>query len=250
VYPGQTVFVTMRWRASEAFPDGLPRLILRQEGDILTDVPVLMDLPPMPTDRPLLEHVALGVPAGAGAGPAQAVLTIGNESVVLGEVWVKAGQHIFDTLPLSNPLNVRVGDIATLLGYTLEVADKTSTSRAPGEAVRVNAGAPFTLTLIWRADDGASGTDLTVFTHLLGTDHTIVAQHDAKPVAWTRPTGGWVSGEILVDQHRLTWQRTYGGSAELFVGLYDATTGARVLWQNGQDAFKLPVMLMVKGPDS
>jgi hypothetical protein len=202
----------------------------------------------MPAGRPLLEHAALEVPPEAGSGPARVELVTGETTIVLGEVLVKAGLHIFNAPPVSHALNIRADNVATLLGYTLEGED-ASASVVTGKNVDVRVGIPFTLTLVWRADAGAAETDLKVFTHLLDADGAIVAQHDAKPVAWTRPTGGWVPGEILVDQHELKWQRDYEGPAALVVGLYDADTGARVRWQDGQDALELPTSLMVHGSD-
>ena len=73
-----------------------------------------------------------------------------------------------------------------------------------------------------------------------------MAQHDGKPVGGLRPTIGWPAGEIVVDAHTLVWQRGYAGPARLHVGLYDAATGVRVLWTDGQDAWRFVEMLDVR----
>ena len=115
------------------------------------------------------------------------------------------------------------------------------------DQVHVEAGAPLTLTLVWRAGAGATGQDLKVFTHLVSADGAIVAQHDAVPVAWSRPTGGWVIDEILVDVHSLVWQDpAFTGEARLKVGFYDSESGARVVWDDGSDALALPTTIVVE----
>ena len=235
VYPGQTVFVMLRWRATSALPEVLPRLVLNQGERALTEAPLLASLPAMPAARPLLEHAALTVPPEAEDGPAHVVLAVGERQLLLGEVTLRGGRHTFIAPSVEHPLASRASDVATLLGFDW----------APGPTVR--AGEPVTLTLVWRAAPGAESKDLTVFVHLLGTDGGIAAQHDGKPVEGTRPTGGWAPGEILVDRHVLVWQREYAGDAVLRVGLYDAATGLRVLWDDGQDFYELPLPLKSQG---
>ena len=66
------------------------------------------------------------------------------------------------------------------------------------------------------------------------------------PVQWSRPTGGWVVDEILVDVHPLEWQDPdFSGEAYLQVGLYDGVTGVRVTWDDGTDALVLPTRVLV-----
>jgi hypothetical protein len=143
--------------------------------------------------------------------------------------------HRFDVPDVDHPVSARVGHAATLLGYDL----------SPGE--NVVAGSPFTLTLTWRAEAGAATRDLKVFTHLVGEDGAVVAQHDSVPVNWSRPTEGWVPGEILIDVHELVWQTTdVSGPGELRVGMYDPASGVRVLWEDGQDAIALSGALSIR----
>ncbi len=222
-YAGQSVFVTLAWQVGGALPSELPALALRQGERVLASASALADLPPLPEGRPVLEHLALSIPPDAADGPAMVVLVTAAQEVALGEVTLSIGEHVFSAPEMTYPLEVRAGDVATLLGYDL----------APGE---VRAGELLTLTLVWRAEEGASARDLTVFTHLLGADGSIVAQHDGYPAEWTRPTGGWLPGEIIVDRHILAWQQPYSGPATLRVGLYEAATGARVIWEHGADA--------------
>ena len=86
----------------------------------------------------------------------------------------------------------------------------------------------------------------------------MLAQHDGQPANGTRPTPGWLAGEIIRDTHVLTWSSAPGavsdgrgpdvsGHAAFRVGLYDGETGTRVLWHDGQDALQLPIPVTVVG---
>jgi hypothetical protein len=67
---------------------------------------------------------------------------------------------------------------------------------------------------------------LTAFVHLLNADGEIVAQRDHIPADGTRPTTGWLPGEIVADSYRLPLPP--GGPYTLAVGLYDAASGMRI----------------------
>ena len=240
LHPGQKVFVMLNWRWGKSLPDDVPLLRLIQDGRVLAEVPVLVDLPAMTEGRPVLEYFALIVPPDAVNGPAAVCLSSDSQTVVLGEVTLKVGAHTFVVPPVAYPLEARAGDAATLLGYDVVQGDAL-----PPDAA-LHSDLPFTLTLVWRAGEGAKDADLTVFTHLVGAEGSIVAQHDGKPAVLARPTTGWLPGEIIVDRHVLTWQQAYMGPAVLRVGLYDAATGIRVVWDHGLDAFELPTPLQIE----
>ncbi|MBN1249561.1 MAG: hypothetical protein JXC32_18005, partial [Anaerolineae bacterium] len=105
------------------------------------------------------------------------------------------------------------------------------------------------VTLVWRAEAGAAEEDLKVFVHLITEDGPLVAQDDAKPVGWSRPTSSWLPGEIIIDAHPLTWHdRAVTGTAQIRVGFYDEGTGARQVWSNGEDAYELPVAVTIGAP--
>ncbi len=58
----------------------------------------------------------------------------------------------------------------------------------------------------------------------------IVAQSDAAPSEWTRPTTGWLPGEYVTDTHTLILPEMLpDGPLSLRVGLYDPDTGQRLL---------------------
>jgi hypothetical protein len=130
----------------------------------------------------------------------------------------------------SGSVNVQFGDFAELVSY--EVA---STDVAVGETL--------VLTLTWEALEGTSPRNYSVFAHLLSEGGELLAQHDGEPGG--RQTTGWVTGERIVDGHRIEVQNTsYVGPAQIAVGLYDVDTG-RVLTETGEDLVILPVTIEI-----
>jgi len=71
----------------------------------------------------------------------------------------------------------------------------------------------------------------------------ILAQSDAVPAGWTRPTTGWLPGEYILDVHTLTLPPELPpGQLAFRVGLYDPVTGERLHTGDGADVvtIKLP----------
>jgi hypothetical protein len=65
--------------------------------------------------------------------------------------------------------------------------------------------------------------------HIENNRGVVVAQHDGIPANWSRPTPGWLPGEYIIDIHPVPIidyisSETY----QVYVGLYDRTTGERV----------------------
>ena len=239
--PGQSVFATLRWRAASApLADQYPSLTLRQAGAPLAElagVPAGGRYPPRHwrTNQVVLEHRGLTIPPGAAEGPAAVSIKLNDLSVLLGHLTVDASEHTFTPPPLAHRASVRFGNVAELIGYDL----------APGPYTFRD---PITITLHWRALEGATATDYTVFTHLLADDGHLVAQHDGPPVAGTRPTRGWLVGEIVTDQHPMTFRETYAGVAAIEVGLYDRATTERVPADTGESYALLPLSLTIAAP--
>ena len=102
---------------------------------------------------------------------------------------------------------------------------------APGETLPV--------TLAWRAERETEAR-LKVFAHLLDDDGNVIAQHDAEPANWERPTTSWVAGEYLLDAHLLAIPGTMpAGTYAMVVGLYDSETGQRLMTETGADQQRL-----------
>ena len=113
------------------------------------------------------------------------------------------------------PMQVSLGDKIIFRGY-----DLASRALKPGDTIN--------LTLYWQARKKID-KDYTVFTHLLGPDGRIEAQHDDQPQSGRYPTSIWDVGEIVKDEHRLVIGLDVpSGSYELKVGLYQLATGERL----------------------
>ena len=238
VSPGQPLYVTLRWKAEAALPTPpTADLILEQQGEGLVAVtgPVGGRYPAdrWAAGRTVVEHRRLLVPPTASDGPAVVLLRVGERRVELGSVEVSAAEHLFEPPPMEHEFRVRFGDVAELLGYDLTTTE-------------VAAGGPVTITLYWRALEGATRADYTVFTHILAEDGRLVGQHDGPPAEGARPTRGWVAGEIVVDRHVMAFREPYTGPARIEVGLYDAATLERVVTERGETFALLPTSLTIR----
>ncbi len=233
---GERLIATSLWRVTgDAAAPSVLHLSVEQRGITMAMSQIDLPLVGVPEGRPLLAHTVLPVPAEAEPGPAQIILRAPDHTLVVGTATVDAVEHRFATPPVEHGTDAQFGEVATLLGYDLE----------PGHVLA--AGEPLTLTLIWQAGEAASAADLKVFTHLVAADGSMLAQHDSQPGDWSRPTPGWIAGEIVVDPHALAWQREdYAGEAHLRVGLYEASTGDRVPLDGGGDVYVLQTPLSVE----
>ena len=217
--PGQTRALNLLWEGGGNLPD----LTLAA-----SDGSWERRLAPAPGERDsvTLDWREVTVPASARAGGASLLLPDG---MVLAR-WLVGELPRLDTPPdYATPVGRRLGDVGTLLGYTL--ADT-----APTRAV------PLEVTLVWQAGPAAPATSYTVFVQLLNAQGHLIAQSDALPVAGARPTSGWRSGEYLVDVHRLQFNSAaQPGPVRLIAGLYDARSGERLAqWPGGVDHLALP----------
>ncbi len=174
----------------------------------------------------------LPVPAETSAGRHRLQLTVIDQrgtpvaaATDLGELQVEVPQRRMALPNIENPLSVNLGDEVTFLGY-----DLGATAVKPGDTLH--------LTLYWRPRREIAGW-YKVFTHLLGDDARIWAQKDSVPAGGTRPTTGWVEGEVIVDKYELTVDPDApGGDYVLEIGMYEESTGQRlaVLSEEGQMA--------------
>jgi 4-amino-4-deoxy-L-arabinose transferase-like glycosyltransferase len=108
-----------------------------------------------------------------------------------------------------------------LLGFGLD----------PAESVR--AGETLTVELYWQAREPLE-INYTVFVHLIGgynpaTGGPVWAQDDSWPLAGGHPTTRWLPEQMVVDRHVVEVPtNTPPGRYQIYVGLYDALTGARL----------------------
>jgi hypothetical protein len=119
--------------------------------------------------------------------------------------------------------NGNLGGLARLVGYD------------PAPPLQATVGATLPLTLTWEAL-GAFEEDYTVFIHLAAADKVPLAQVDSQPLAGAYATTFWEVGQRLADPYLLAIPPDLPpGEYELLVGMYLASTGARLpmLTQDG-----------------
>lgn len=240
VRPGETFYVTLHWALHQGSVSAemSPQVALVHDDHTTIVVDSAIESLALPPGRPTLETLAVQVPPVAPSAEAEVLLRSKGVSERIGKISIASSEHLFETPQLDYAVEASAGDVAALLGFDL----------MPGTDVR--AGEPLTVTLVWRALTGAAEQDLKVFLHLVGEDGQLVAQDDAKPAGWSRPTSGWLRDEVIVDQHVLRWQETaVSGSARLMVGFYDEATAERQDWSTGDDAYILPVTLEIMPPE-
>jgi len=235
--PGQTFFVTLHWAKKGRVAPGLrATLAMEQGGETLVKETKLIGgrypVQRWAVDQPVVEHHPFVIPADVEEGPLQVVVEVEEQRVEIGEVQVSVSEHRFTLPSIAHPLDVRFGDVAELVGY-----DLAQTEFAPSEPVEV--------VLYWRALDGADEADYKVFSHLLAADGHLVGQHDGRPAGGTRPTLGWVPGEIVADPHPMVFREPYTGSVRVEVGLYEASSLDRVRIADGETFVLLPSELTI-----
>jgi hypothetical protein len=237
--PGDPFLLTLAWRA-----DATPTLDYSAHLTLIAPdgrLALQWDLPPVRADFPTDQWTAgnwwraqhgFRLPAGleSGAYGWQLALCAGactdhESTVYLGALTITAPDRTFTPPPLEIPLSAPFGHLATLLGVNLSPAPAL-----PG---------PLTLTLAWRAEAEMT-TSYRVFVHLIDEAGQTLAQSDGEPSAWSRPTTGWLPGEIVLDSHKLDLTNVPSGTYQINVGLYDPADGERIPLPDGATAVTIP----------
>ncbi|MBN1180545.1 MAG: YfhO family protein [Anaerolineae bacterium] len=227
--PGDPFFLTLFWQADRPPAHDVTfrlRLLDPQGRDAAA-----FDLPPA-HDFPTGEWAAgdvwrgqhlLRLPAGLESGVHRWEIGLPGDNSVpfeLGELAVHAPERLFESPPLDVETGARLGDVATLLGAQLDPAT-------------CNPQSPLTVTLVWRSE-AETAISYRVFLHLLGPDGAAVAQSDGEPAGWSRPTTGWLPGEVVLDQRVLTLPVDLPpGEYRLQAGLY-TLEGGRLTTPEGE----------------
>jgi 4-amino-4-deoxy-L-arabinose transferase-like glycosyltransferase len=165
----------------------------------------------------------LQVPNGVATGRHRLIAVVsdgqGRWRIPLQHVRMSDRRRVYRVPRMEHALSVSLGDAITLLGYDLS-------------SQRARPGQDLTLTLYWRAE--ADGEEwLKVFTHLVGAQGTLLAQHDGVPGSGAAPTSEWVSGEVIVDRHTLSLPaHAPVGQYRFYVGIYSPDTGERLVAQD------------------
>jgi PA14 domain len=240
-WPGKRVRVGLLWRVMHDAPQAARvRLrLVRDTGEVVQEsvLPVFGGRVALTTlrggavvrDEQLLE---VG-PNVAGEGLVVQVGLAGTDAgVAVGKISVAGRQHVFDTS--SGPPQAVFGARMALLSHQLEPA-------------RARAGATVSVRVRWRAEAPMERT-YKVFVHVLDARaEKVVAQRDAEPLDGLAPTPGWVTGEVLEDEYRITLPSDLGaGEYPIEVGVYEERSGDRLRLPNGESRLVLATHLEVR----
>lgn len=200
-------YPTSQWRQGDVL-QGQHRLIVPADAPTGNATVVLSVVDP--DGRPLTAHRLPWLP-------------IGDTEVRLATVEIAPREKVVTEIPaMQRTLDAKLAGTTELLGYNLG-----STTVTPGKE--------FNITLYWRTN-AAVGGNFKVTVQVLSTDNRIVAQHDSVPAKWTRPTAGWLPGEVITDLHPLTVKPdTPPGTYRLIAAMYDPVDNRRLpVAQNGE----------------
>jgi len=227
--PGESVLLTLFWECDD--PTACRQLTMRlyEEDDLVKEwpLPVIRDGFPAdawPAHGRLRGQHLLRLPATLESGVYRFFL---DDGVALGELQVVAPERHMLPPPLTLTLDASFATaegqpVATLVGLA-------SDSPLPSCSPAPTPGAMCAVPLVWRAD-AETPINYRVFVHLVDIAGHIVAQSDAEPHNWTRPTTGWLPGEYVTDVHTLALPESLPpGPLSLRVGLYDPDRNARLI---------------------
>jgi len=257
--PGDAVLLTTFWRADRQPTQDLTvhLALLAQDGSPVAGY----DLPPTARWHPTSTWQPGDVWRGQHVLNIPADLDSANYSWQLSTEPIRQSTNLPSTLHVAVPdrtftpplldveTDIRLGTVATLVGANLKPetlrAEPTrlSSSQAQAEAFSLKSGNPLTITLVWRAEDTPSAS-YHVFLHLLAPDDTLVAQSDGVPAGWSRPTTGWMPGEIVLDERVIEIPTgAEPGEYRLQTGMYTLENG-RLVTPSGTDTIQLAVVVV------
>ena len=226
--PGEPVRVDLLWRAAGLLPEQLGvRLALigpgaQRAAEWRVPLGALYPAARWQPNNLVRDAHAITLPAELAAGEYQWEIAIDPALPAVAQNYRTA--QLFTVLKLERQfaapamqtrLQAQLDGRVLLAGFTVQ----------PGAQ---SAAAPLDVRLVWQCV-AALPQHYRVFVHLLNAQGQLVAQSDAEPAGWTRPTTGWLPGEFVVDAHQLQLPAALAaGSYTLQAGLYDAASGQRL----------------------
>jgi 4-amino-4-deoxy-L-arabinose transferase-like glycosyltransferase len=120
-------------------------------------------------------------------------------------------------LQQATPIGTKLGGVAKVLGYRVDSKE-------------VHPGGVLAVTVYWQALE-RTATPYTVFVQLAAPNNTVIAQRDTYPGLGNYATTVWDPGRTFADTYRLFLppEAPAVDFASVLLGLYDATTGERLL---------------------
>jgi hypothetical protein len=163
------------------------------------------------------------IPPETGSGPYRFALSAtaySAEALELTPIQVTAPDRVFTRPEIATPSDVRFKAAIALSGYDVQTRDNQ-----------------LHITLLWQALHTLD-QDLIAFIHVEDAPGHIVAQSDAVPANWSRPTLGWATGEYILDHRSLP--ALPAGEYTIYIGLADRITGERFGERTELGVYKAP----------
>jgi hypothetical protein len=221
-HPGEEILAEVSWQAAQQIAGPLTATLALAGNDGTAvakwDFPLATEYPAAQwgVGEVVRQRYVMRLPTNIAEGTytIQVGLSGRSENAPIGTVRVAGFPRMMTPPPMQHPLAapLNLGGKIELLGYDL--AKQTGTTREP-----------IHLTLYWRAL-ASMDTDYKVFVHLLDARGEIVSQRDIAPADGSRPTTGWLEGEVVADVHVLT--PSGAGEYRIAVGMYDPQTMTRL----------------------
>lgn len=210
-HPGWGMWPPTRWEPGEIYADQYHVWV--NENDLN---PALLRMSVSVTDTSIQPKETLTAKSPAGDK---------LELVLMGEAKLGDTQGLEDImLYKADPNPVDFDDFVTLVSFS------------PLGFLEAKSGTFATITVHWVAN-GTPSTDYTVFVQLVDGDGNLVASGDAPPLNGDYPTGLWEAGESIIDPKSIQIPADIEpGTYQIFVGLYDPITGARMQRLDGGDS--------------
>jgi len=227
---GDTAYISLLW---ERQPDVNVTIALRdQRGQVMLEQTIQAGVPELGYQR---QQFDLLIPGYFPNGEYDIILSPALKTgAALGRLCVAGNVAVMQDTTPQVQVNARLGDNITLLGYTIQGANR--------QGLAATAGGELTLDVYWRAEHKPD-RDYTVFTHLLGamlnpkTQGPVWGQHDAQPMDNRLPTSQWREGQVVVDRHTIPIDSDApAGEYQIEIGMYTPEDGRRleVVAQDGQ----------------
>ena len=220
--PGEQMSVELLWKSDQPLPPDL-RITVALAG-----TNVALSTQPTPGFATSQWHPGdvwrarylVQLPADVPAGEHAWQITSASSAISLANALrIELPERRYVPLATANRTSFQFGPDVELAGYALQPAQPES-------------GSQLQLELEWHTLN-TPAQDLSVFVHVVAPDGTIIAQHDAVPANWGRPTLGWLPGEYVRDPHGLQLPQNAGGSYQVLGGLIDRATEPRLPARGG-----------------
>jgi len=237
---GENLHLELYWQAMASLTENYEVVlqIVDERGKVLRERAYYPSKADYPTSRWAVGSLVRGqydllIPPTAEGGRVHLVLKVREEKMgrflPLGPNWwpikgyglalatltVAEQERTFQTPSVQHPMRADLGGRVEFLGYDL---DKS----------RVGRGESISLTLYWRALTEME-VNYHIFVHLLDEEGERWGQKDGPPVDGSRPTAGWVEGEVIRDEYQIDiGEEIPVGDYLLTVGIYNPISGERL----------------------